>query len=500
VLKRKAKRIILVSGASRLRPGAKVPLRAQEGVIAVMTAGVLIVMFAFFGFAIDLSRTFNRQAELQNLADAAALAAARALDGTPEGITRAKTAAASTASGFGYSYNKGAVSWTDTAIRFGTRSDGGSSGWLDADSANGSAASVFFARVDTSALDASHGRVKNVFIPILSPAFAETNVVAYAVAGRSTINITPLAVCANSNTPAVSRSGELVEYGFRRGIAYDLMQLNPTGATPENFLVNPIAPPGTVGASIIGNLVVVKPFICNGSLAMPTVSGGLITVERSFPIGSLSGQLNSRFGTSAAPCQSTSAPADMNVTSFAINGGANWMKNTPDGQTAKSITTIHPDGSSTLWTVADPTPSPAGTMGIEYGPLWSYAKAAKYSSYLSNNGVEPSAGYSTYSTSDWSTLYTPGAPVVNTGTNAYPGTTPYQATGGASAYKTFRNTRVLNVPLLQCPVSSGAKTTARVLAVGRFFMTVPADTTRVPAEFAGLAPESAISGNVELYR
>jgi Flp pilus assembly protein TadG len=499
VLKREAMRIILVSGASRLRPGAKVPLRAQQGAIAVMTAGVLVVMLAFFGFAIDLSRAFNRKAELQNLADAAALAAARALDGTPAGITRAKTAAASTASGFGYSYNKAAVSWRDTAIRFGTNSDGGSSGWLDADAVNGSAASVFFVRVDTSALDASHGRVKNVFIPVLASAFAETNVVGYAVAGRSTINITPLAVCANSNTPAVSRSGELVEYGFRRGVAYDLMQLNPTGTTPENFLVNPIAPSGTVGASIIGNLDVVKPFICNGSLAMPTVSGGLITVERSFPIGSLFGQLNSRFGTSAAPCQPTSAPADMNVTSFAVNGGANWMNNTPDGQTAKSIITGHPDGSSTLWTVADPTPSPAATKGTEYGPLWSYAKAAKYSSYVSNGGVEPKGGYSTYSTSDWGTLYTPGKPVVNSGTNAYPGTTPYQATGGALAYKTFRNTRVLNIPLLECPVPSGAKASAKVLAVARFFMTIPANTTSVPAEFAGLAPESEISGNVELY-
>jgi hypothetical protein len=234
---------------------------------------------------------------------------------------------------------------------------------------------------------------------------------------------------------------------------------------------------------------------------MPTVSSGSITVERYFPIGLLYGQLNSRFGTYVAPCQSTSGLADANVTSFTFNGAAKWMKNTPDGQTAKSFTSPNPPNA--LGTVADP-PSSAGT-GTAYGPLWSYAKAAKYLSYTSYGGVEPPGGYSTYSptATDWNTLYTSGAgaPVPNTtGINAYPGTTPYQATGGATAYKTFRNTRVLNIPLLQCPVPSGAKATATVLAVAKFFMTVPADATHVYAEFAGLAPESAISGNVELYR
>jgi hypothetical protein len=464
-----------------------------------MMAGVLVVLLALFGFALDLSRSFNRKVELQSLADAAALAAVRALDGTPAGIAKAQTDAASTASGFGYSYNNAAVSWSNSAIKFGTAPDGGTGGWMDAASADGSASSVFFVMVDTSGLDASHGRVTNAFISVLSPDFAETNVVGRAVAGRSTINITPLAVCANSNTAAQSRSGELVEYGFRRGVAYDLMQLNPNAATPENFLVNPIAPPGTIGSSIIGNLNSVKPFVCNGSLAMPSVSGGLITVERSFPIGSLFGQLNSRFGTYVSPCTSTSAPADANVTSFTFNGGVNWMTNTPSGQTAKSTTT-----GGILQTVADPASPPAGTNGIDYGPLWSYAKAAKYASYVSNGGVEPAAGYSTYSTSDWSTLYPPpsppGALVPPSAKATYPSATPYRATGGNAAYKTFRNTRVLNIPLLQCPVPAGTKVTAKVLAIARFFMTVPADSSHVQAEFAGLVPESAIGGNVELYQ
>jgi hypothetical protein len=192
-----------------------------------------------------------------------------------------------------------------------------------------------------------------------------------------------------------------------------------------------------------------------------------------------------------APCQSASAPADLNVTSFTYNGGANWMQNQPAGQTAKSSIS-----GGQLWTVADPAPSPPGTLGIEYGPLWSYAKAVQYSSYVASGGIEPTAGYTTFATTDWATLYTPGAPAAV----SYPATTPYQATGGATAYKTFRNTRVLNIPLLQCPVPAGAKATARVLAIARFFMTVPAGPSSINAEFAGLVPEPAVGGNVELFR
>lgn len=58
---------------------------------------------------------------------------------------------------------------------------------------------------------------------------------------------------------------------------------------------------------------------------------------------------------------------------------------------------------------------------------------------------------------------------------------------------------MLNVPLLSCPVATGNGVPADVLAVAKFFMTVPATSTSVYAEFAGIIPEKSLSGQVELY-
>lgn len=62
-----------------------------------------------------------------------------------------------------------------------------------------------------------------------------------------------------------------------------------------------------------------------------------------------------------------------------------------------------------------------------------------------------------------------------------------------------RGRRVLNVPLLSCPIVPGARATATVLCVGRFFMTVPATPTTLYAEFAGLLPARRLAGKVETF-
>jgi len=361
---------------------------------------------------------------------------------------------------------------------------------MSAATAKASATKIFFARVDTSALDPKHGKVQNYFMPVLSSALAETHVGAAAVAGRDLLNVLPLAICANSNTNASALpSGELVEYGFRRGVAYDLMNLNPGGRAPENFLVNPVAPPGTIGTTMKNRMDVVAPFICTGKMAIPTLRGGEVTVERDFPISSLYVHLNSRFGSYTRPCVASSAPADPNVKSFDL-ASVTWMKDKPEGLSAKSLPAPDP-----LLTVAE---NSGGATKTAYGPLWTYAKAAKYSSYLAKGGVEPPQGYDTFSATatDWALLYDPGKPEPQ----SYPGTTPYLATGGTTPYKPYRNTRVLHVPLLRCPVATDPKTTATVVAIARFFMTVPASASALYAEFAGIDSETALGGSVRLYR
>lgn len=460
---------------------------SEDGAIAIMTPFVLIVMIAMLGMALDLSRSYNRKTELQNLADAAALAAAASLDGTPAGIDRAITAAGQN-SGYNYSYNTAPISWSSAALTFGTDASGGAAGWVDGATAKANASKIFFARVDTSVLDPVHGKIDNFFMPIVSSALRATAVSASAVAGRDSLDVLPLAICANSNTRAASLpSGELVEFGFRRGVSYNLMNLNPVGQSPENFLVNPIAPPGAVGTTMMNRMNVVAPFVCTGRMAIPTLEGGDITVERGFPLGSLYFYLNSRFGSYVTPCQASTAPADPSVKSFDL-AATTWMKYKPDGLSANPVSSPNP-----LLTVAE---RPTEATQTAYGPLWTYAKAAKYASYLANGGVEPAGGYATFSTTDWNTLYNPGKPVAQ----SYPGPTPYQANGGGAPYKPYRNTRVLNIPLLHCPVPPGSSSTATVIGIAKFFMTVPASATALYAEFAGINTETALGGSARLYR
>ena len=60
--------------------------------------------------------------------------------------------------------------------------------------------------------------------------------------------------------------------------------------------------------------------------------------------------------------------------------------------------------------------------------------------------------------------------------------------------------RVLNIALLACPLPAGSDVLANVLAVGRFFMTAPASSAMLSAEFAGVVPEQALAGPAELLQ
>jgi Flp pilus assembly protein TadG len=65
---------------------------AQRGQIAILTALSLLVLIGMGGLAIDVGRLMIVKTELQNAADACALAAARELDGQADALTRAENA------------------------------------------------------------------------------------------------------------------------------------------------------------------------------------------------------------------------------------------------------------------------------------------------------------------------------------------------------------------------------------------------------------------------
>lgn len=58
----------------------------QKGAILFIVAGCLVVLLGFMGLAIDLGHAYNNKSQLQNMADACALAGATALNGTFDGI------------------------------------------------------------------------------------------------------------------------------------------------------------------------------------------------------------------------------------------------------------------------------------------------------------------------------------------------------------------------------------------------------------------------------
>lgn len=480
----------------------------QRGVIAVICCVMALGMVAMVGMALDLAMLYNRKAELQALADAAALAAARELNGTAGGVANAVTAAADVAATYRYQYSRRLVTWNSDALRFAATAATPDASWLDEAAAQAAPAGIMVAKVDTSKLKADIGLVSTLFIRAADNGPRSAGTAARAVAGRVSTALTPLAICAQSTTPAASRANvpgnasynELVEYGFRRGVAYDLMNLNASGVTPEHFLIDPLAPPGVTGLASHFATDVVGPFVCAGRVPLPTIGGGTLTLQRGFPLAALYHHLNSRFDDYADhACTAEGAPPDSNIMPY-DKATLSWMAPAAITQSAASWTS-----GGKLWTRADPLPGDASNKAALYGPLWAYAHAVPYSAY-SAQPVEPAGGYSGFATTSWSKLYTPDPPSSSGYPASSPATsTPYlQLTGatflapGVDHQPGVTNRRVLNVALLACPVAAGAITSASVLGVGRFFMTVPATSTSLNAEFAGALPLSTLSGAVEL--
>lgn len=486
-------------GVWRRHRTRRLPVR-ESGAIAIMFAGALIIIIAFFALALDISRVHNRKMELQNLADSAALAAANELDGTEQGIQRALDAVTTVMSftdwKASYQYGMKTAGPLDRAIAFGSGPGGP---WRNAVEAKADAGELLFVKVDTRDLDADYGEVKASFLHVFADSDIATSS-ARAIAGRSAISVTPLGICAMRDEARRDHNGELEEFGFRRGISYNLLDLNRPGSTAgQSFTVNPL--PGTAP---ITNVDTLAPFVCTGTMAMSRLTSGKVVVSSSFPISSLYYHLNSRFGsystTPRVQCDARTAPADANIKEYTYDGGSPWMSVQPEGQAAKRLETTE-----RRWTIAGPDSAPTGTTAAHWGPLWSYAKAVKYESYEDLGDPEPAGGYATFDTTAWETLYA-GKPKPST-TTPYPSDaatpTPYSYKSGSTFYrapatsnKSIRGRRVLNLPLLACPVTDNK---ASVLGIGKFFMTRTATATSLYGEFAGLVPEQTLGTQVELY-
>jgi Flp pilus assembly protein TadG len=488
----------------------------QRGAFAIMFVPLLLVLIAMCGLALGLGLAYNRNVELTAVAKAAALAAARELNGTAAGVTAAQAKAKEAAERLMYQYGKATFTWDNAAMTFGTSSRD-TDGWVDVTGASGAPANLYYVKVDTIGLSSQANDVDTMFMGIFSEALATIHLRSRAIAGRTTINVTPLGICAMDShagleRPNASATGsELVQYGFRRGVSYDLMQLNPNDISPVSYLVNPVVAPGWTSATF--DTAAVPWFMCNGTMWVPSVTGGKVRVAQLPPVSPLAAfyvQLNSRFDDyTGNRCNPNGAPPDFNIKSYAydVSGGAAWM-NPATGSAAARSTTVR----GWLETVADPPSPPPGTTADQYGPLWSSTKAVQFASYH-DGANEPSGGYAMFTASDWAKLYPLPAGSSGSGPTSpgYPSSPPvpynagstsspyYKAPAAARLSLATTSRRVLNLPLLSCPIPSGGNVSATVVAIGKFFMTVPATDKSLIAEFAGVAPTSLLTGRVELF-
>ncbi|HEU4852126.1 MAG TPA: pilus assembly protein TadG-related protein [Telluria sp.] len=472
----------------------------QDGVYAVIFAVLLVLLLSLVGLALDTGQVYARHTYVKHYADAAALAAAQELDGTVGGVGLALSEAESAATRLAALHGDEAV-WNDAALRFATSADGPWQTRAEAEAlAEDELLRLRFARVDASEFAPEVMEITRFFAP--PEAVALPKLGGIAIAGPTMMQMMPLAVCAMSEdrtsarpVPGMAGTSELVEYGFRRGVTYNLLDMHPAGVGGvQSFVVNPIEfPDAGAGTSDDASFEhdALAPFVCSGAILQP--KSNRVFVRSPFP-ADLFPELNSRFEL-ASSCNPGGTLPDKNIKEYM---DVSWLNNTPTVPYAAAR-----DFGGKRQTIAD-IEGAAGTVTPQrtrdaYGALWAYARPVKYDATAAGHAGDK------FVRADVTSLY----PVDNGSTNnlvhnnSWSNSNPraylHRLAGNwvAPSGRALPYRRILNVPLLQCPVSDDEAT---VLAIGKFMLTSRAENGAIPGEFGGLLPAAAPAIMVRLYQ
>jgi hypothetical protein len=192
--------------------------RSETGAVIVFVTLLLVFMLGMIGLAFDIGQAFANKSQLQNVADASALAGASALDGTAVGIIEAEHRATD-AGGFldnKMAFNTQAVPISPTEVTYSVMLDGP---WLDRTNAEASAPTIRFVR--TQLLN----RPSPVFFGKLIPNVSNVlNLGVEAVAGQEPLS----QVCRGLDpfSPAPIGGGGAPYFGYVPGTYYEL-RLSP---------------------------------------------------------------------------------------------------------------------------------------------------------------------------------------------------------------------------------------------------------------------------------
>ncbi|QGZ40633.1 hypothetical protein GO485_17245 [Pseudoduganella flava] len=245
----------------------------QGGAVMILYALALVMILGFAGLVLDLGMAYARMAQLQIVADQIALSAATRLDGTAAGVTAAANSAVDR---WKSRWGVNNTAWVPDALRFSDDANAGEAGWLSATAAATAPATMVYARVDTGLLAARVRQVQPTLMSVLGVT-APMDIRPRSIAGRRRLRVLPFGICAMGPETATRGSGstaELVSYGFRSGIAYNLLMLNTTGAAMgEYFYVNPLVNGDAPNDPNALTDETVAPFMCSGTLAYPRIPG-----------------------------------------------------------------------------------------------------------------------------------------------------------------------------------------------------------------------------------
>jgi Flp pilus assembly protein TadG len=544
--------------------------KRQRGAVAVIMGIAALALFAFMGIAVDLAYTYSRKTELMNAADAASLSGAKELNEKLSGVTGTPGPACSPGRGaiamaictFNQNNTNNLVGSTFAItvanLRLGScpnaddvlplRSPSCTFVAASSITTDAAAAGKTFLEVTTP----THTR-NTFFMAVTGGANVSTDAIGYAVAGRFVNDVTPIGVCAIDPINQTNKyiydfpagTSELIEAGFRRGVTYNIFNLNPLGgAVSDPYLLNPVdTPPACNPAN--SSAAFTAPFVCTGNSAI--VSGGALSVNTNtgYSTGPIMAALNSRFDdfSGPSPCIPASAPPDSNVKEYhcspsgnadcintppagsprdwmeplasalpdresvqvnpnAANAGAGYVGNPPN----KPVYSIPPANNAAQFMPNAPTTNnPAGgatpVTFQQYGALWSHGPA-----YKADASSPPKAGLP-FTPTEANTVKLYDNPPALSPPTAYfdvanypllPGTgfplttpaAPYNQTAGnyfqapPNNPPGTRNRRVLNLVIVDCrnaPVGPAACGVMPVVGVGKFFMQTPAVFSGGPA-------------------
>lgn len=181
--------------------------KGERGSVVIMTALSMLLLILMVGLCIDISRIYTVRAELQNAADAAAVAAAKELDGSVIGIQQAVARANDVANTYGFGKGSVTISQITFAVNLYPDAD-----YVDAATADDNPTNIRFVKVLTGSASTDMLFASRA----LGPTWTENR---QAVAGKSAI--TPSTLCdffpaavALKDLPAV---GDVLELKFNQG-------------------------------------------------------------------------------------------------------------------------------------------------------------------------------------------------------------------------------------------------------------------------------------------